>query len=274
MLILAITLLPCLSTSAIHAYAYFSSNGSWYYKPNFEVPYWVPYCKIRMTVSIREFNFVMISSHISSILADFLVLVLTLKRAVYVKRHIGVLRTASMQSLSIVDFVVRHGVLYFSVALAMNLLGLVLTVIDYRNAAATFVWITVFASDLPHETTRYLLYFSSQFTIYPHEPVHSRIPRNIFSFVERRWKFLGTRYLRTHIDSNPSRRYRSASAARFTVSRMHGASRVGRKLWQLCQLLSCSMNVTCQTNTLDIFRTTDRYLYKWTRRVSSNAKFL
>lgn len=109
--ILVVTLLLCLTTSIFHAYAYFSA-GAVYYNPAFEVPYWVPFCGMELMVSWRAYTSWMIASRITTITADTLVLALTLKKALDVKRRAG--STASMQSLSMLDFVVRHGVLYFS----------------------------------------------------------------------------------------------------------------------------------------------------------------
>lgn len=87
----------------------------------------------------------MMTSRITSILADAFVLALTLKKALDSKRGAG--RTTSMQSLSMLDFVVRHGDLYFSVALVMNLLGLFLAMLaEYPNGA--LIWISVLPSIL------------------------------------------------------------------------------------------------------------------------------
>lgn len=172
--ILAVTLLLCLSTSIIHAIAYFLVEQAVYYDrilTGFEsglFPHFAQYCANK-SKSRELYNMLMTASRVTSIVADTLVLVLTLRRAMWCRRKAGI--SVDMQSLTMLDFVVRYGVLYFSVALLMNLIGLFLSALaDYPNGA--LIWIYVLPSILMN---RFIIDLRETYSASPHSGDEDRV---------------------------------------------------------------------------------------------------
>lgn len=147
-----ITLVLGLSSSIITAYIFSDlipvnfEQSDW---PFVHTPYWMSYCSFGTNHwTIQQFLFWMAGARIASILADTVVLVFTLRKALESRRLAG--KTVSMQSLSMMDFVVRHGALYFLVALLLNLAGFIVCLSnpDPTIENIMLVWISIITSIL------------------------------------------------------------------------------------------------------------------------------